>query len=91
MTHKTAKEILKIEKDKLMSEPESNRDWELITALDIAIEVLEERPKGEWRGNNFDKYVCNKSCPSCGNYVWGYENNKIVCAVCGYSAERSEE
>lgn len=41
MTHKTAKEILKMEKDKLMSEPESNRDWELITALDIAIEALE--------------------------------------------------
>lgn len=47
MTHKTAKEILKIEKDKLMSEPESNRDWELITALDIAIKALEERLQGE--------------------------------------------
>lgn len=23
------------------------------------------------------------SCPSCGNSVWGYENGKRVCAVCG--------
>ena len=31
-----------MEKDKLMSEPESDRGWELITALDIAIKALEE-------------------------------------------------
>lgn len=43
MTNKVASKILEIEKDKLMSEPESNRDWELITALDIAIETLKER------------------------------------------------
>ena len=47
MTNKTAKEILKIEKDKLMSEPEANRDWELISALDIAIKALEDRLQGE--------------------------------------------
>lgn len=40
-----AKKILEMEKDKLMSEPESNRDWELITALDIAIEALKEIDK----------------------------------------------
>ena len=42
MKDKIAKKILEMEKDKLMSEPESDRDWELITALDIAIEALEE-------------------------------------------------
>lgn len=25
----------------------------------------------------------SQSCPSCGNSMWGYENGKIVCAVCG--------
>lgn len=41
MTDKIAKKILKMEKDKLMLEPETDRDWEMITALDIAIEALE--------------------------------------------------
>lgn len=41
MKNEVAKEILKIEKDKLMSKLESDRDWELITALEIAIEALE--------------------------------------------------
>ena len=40
-----AKKILEMEKDKLMSEPESERDWELITALDIAIDTLDKRIK----------------------------------------------
>ena len=30
-----------MEKDKLLSKPESDRDWELITALDLAIKALE--------------------------------------------------
>jgi hypothetical protein len=42
MKGKIAKKILKMEKDKLMSEPESDRDWELITALNTAIEALEK-------------------------------------------------
>ena len=42
MKNKIAKKILKIEKDKLMAEPESDRDWELITALEIAIDTLKE-------------------------------------------------
>lgn len=41
MTDKIAKKILNMEKDKLMLQPESDRDWELISALDIAIENLE--------------------------------------------------
>lgn len=41
MKDKIAKKILKMEKDKLMLEPETDRDWVLITALDIAIEALE--------------------------------------------------
>lgn len=46
MTDKVALKILEMEKDKLMLEPEANRDWELITALDIAIEALKnEKPK----------------------------------------------
>lgn len=45
MTNEVALKVLKIEKDKLMSEPEDNRDWELITALDIAI---------EWGRNNYE-------------------------------------
>lgn len=44
MKNTVAKEILKIEKDKLMAEPDSNRDWELITALEIAIEALDNAP-----------------------------------------------
>lgn len=40
MTDKVALKILEMEKDKLMLEPEATRDWELITALDIAIEAL---------------------------------------------------
>lgn len=44
MTNKVALKILEIEKDKLMSEPESNRDWELITALDIVINALKNEP-----------------------------------------------
>lgn len=36
-------------------------------------------------------FITLMNCPSCGNCMWGYENNKIVCAVCGYSAKRSEE
>ena len=42
MKNEIAKKILKMEKDKLMSKPESDRDWELITALDIAIKALED-------------------------------------------------
>jgi len=45
MTGKIAKKILEMEKDKLMSKPESDRDWELITALDLAIDALKQ---GEW-------------------------------------------
>lgn len=41
MKDKIAEKILKMEKDKLMSKPESDRDWELITAIDIAIKALE--------------------------------------------------
>ena len=41
MKDKIAKKILRMEKDKLMSEPESGRDWELITALDLAIKAFE--------------------------------------------------
>lgn len=49
MIHKTAKEILKTEKDKLISKSKFDRDWELIAALDTAIEFLEnDRPQGEW-------------------------------------------
>lgn len=44
MTNKVALKILEIEKDKLMSEPESNRDWELITALDIVINATKNEP-----------------------------------------------
>lgn len=40
MKDEIAKKILKMEKDKLMSEPESDRDWELITALDLAIKDI---------------------------------------------------
>ena len=50
MKNTVAKEILKIEKDKLMAEPESNRDWELITALEIAIEALDNAPTIEISG-----------------------------------------
>lgn len=42
MTNKVALKILKIEKDKLMLEPEAIRDWELITALEIGIDALKE-------------------------------------------------
>lgn len=42
MKHNIAKEILNTEKDKLMLEPEATRDWELITALEIAIEAVKE-------------------------------------------------
>lgn len=42
MKHNIAKKILNTEKDKLMLEPEANRDWELITALEIAIEAVNE-------------------------------------------------
>lgn len=48
MKNEIAKKILKMEEDKLMSEPESDRDWELITALEMAIKALEERLTGEW-------------------------------------------
>ena len=37
-------------------------------------------------------FIALKNCPSCGNCMWGYENNdKIVCAICGYIAERSNK
>ena len=45
MKHNIAKKILNTEKDKLMLEPEATRDWELITALEIAIEAVEEVDK----------------------------------------------
>lgn len=50
MKDKIAKKILKMEIDKLMQEPESTRDWELITALEIAIEALatDTQSQGEW-------------------------------------------
>lgn len=49
MKDKIAKKIFKMEKDKLMSKSKFDRDWELITALDLAIKVLEERPQcSEW-------------------------------------------
>ena len=45
MKNRIAKKILKMEKDKLMSKSKFDRDWELITALDIAIESLDENTK----------------------------------------------
>lgn len=27
----------------------------------------------------------SQSCSSCGHSVWGYENGKIVCCVCGHT------
>lgn len=30
-----------------------------------------------------DNPFTSLSCPSCGNSMWGYENGRIVCAVCG--------
>ena len=34
-------------------------------------------------------FITLMNCPSCGNCMWRYENDKIVCAICGYIAERS--
>ena len=50
MKDKIAKKILNMEIDKLMQEPESARDWELITALEIAIEALDTdtHSQGGW-------------------------------------------
>lgn len=42
MNNKVALKILNTEKDKLMLESEATRDWELISALDIAIEAVNE-------------------------------------------------
>ena len=65
MKNKVAKEILKIEKDKLMSKLESDRDWELITALDIAIEALERDGT-----LSYDEIITSGfSCPVCGA-IW---------------------
>ncbi len=64
MKDKIAKKILKMEKDKLMSKPESDRDWELITALDIAIKALEDRPHGEWI---VDEDAFSKEFRKCSN------------------------
>ena len=34
----------------------------------------------------------SQTCPFCGNSMWGYENGKIVCCVCGHTmADMSEE
>lgn len=62
MTTKIAKEILKIEKDELMSRLESDRDWELITALDIAIEALEFQ-------DNIKEACCSLSGFELENYI----------------------
>ena len=65
MKDKIAEKILKMEKDKLMSKPESDRDWELVTALEIAINALEERPKGEWIIiDDTEKFIAK--CSVCG-------------------------
>lgn len=65
MKNKVAKEILKNQKDELMSRPESDRDWELITALDIAIEALERDGT-----LSYDEVITSVfSCPVCGA-IW---------------------
>ena len=38
-----------------------------------------EIPQGE------DIPFTSLSCPSCFNSMWGYENGKIVCCVCGHT------
>ena len=48
MKDKIAKKILKMEKDKLMSKSKFDRDWELITALDLAIKALERDAKVDY-------------------------------------------
>ena len=77
MRDKIAKKILKMEKDELMSKSKFDRDWELITALDLAIEALEDRPQGKWIYGNLDYSTCSNCtyhnhygdlpfCPNCG-------------------------
>lgn len=91
MTHKIAEKILKMEKDKLMSEPEFNRDWDLITALDIAIEVLEERLQGKWQllslktldGDDIIAY----ECPCCRVVA---DKKYKHCPKCGTKMEEAE-
>ena len=33
----------------------------------------------------------SQSCPVCGNSAWGYENDKIVCGVCGNTIIKEAE
>lgn len=81
-----------MEKDKLMAEPESNRDWELITALEIAIDEL--RPHGKWIYNGFT-YRCSecgkppKTLGACGSTIFVNESFKY-CPECGAKMDGQE-
>lgn len=79
MTNKVALTILKMEKNELMSKPEPERDWELITALDIAIDTL--RPQGEWISKELYGCTCLQ-CNQCGkaDFDIKYDN---FCPNCG--------
>lgn len=78
MKDKIAKKILRMEKDKLMSEPEYDRDWELITALDLAIEALNRN--GIIPYENGESII--RICPVCGS-VWDMKDaNKDESITC---------
>lgn len=64
-------------------------------ALDMAIEALSERPKGEWIKKQvfnpeLDKYVPFIECSVCGYepYYGGSESKFNYCANCGARMEK---
>lgn len=89
MTNKEALEILKTEWDINAEIFDTN----FHEALELAIKVLEERPQGEWKHNNFDEHYCNK----CGHYaLWSeeadgyYEVQSNFCPNCGADMREKE-
>ena len=64
--------------------------YEQMTALDMAIEALSERPKGEWIKKQvfnpeLDEYIPLIECSVCGYepYYGGSEPKFNYCAYCG--------
>ena len=67
-------------------------EGEICEAYEMAIEALQERPKGRWIFNNRVHYVDECHCSLCGQVLSTYKGErKNFCPNCGADMRGEEE
>lgn len=65
-----------------------NRDKQII---DLAIEVLQDRPTGKWKAKSFHEFFCNNCEFSFDMMKCEFLESMKFCPNCGAKMERKEE